>query len=160
MRYYFCRFHLSTTRVFFRVVIVPTAAVGAGSFMGSSLKIVIFDLPKRSELSGIIGGENTQATQVEPVIEKVFNGEEFLGALGKHVVKFDAAEFTSNVKARNEVEPLYTRYGRGKSRLSYTKRIAHHRQESYTSYQRASFVAGTTFRYTFHMNQSSVSVST
>lgn len=99
--------------LFFRVVIVPTAAVGAGSFMGSSPRIVIFDLPKLSELSGIMGGENAQTTYVEPVVEKMFNGEEFLGTLGKHVVKLDAAEFASNVKARNEVEPLYTKYGRG-----------------------------------------------
>lgn len=127
--------------------------------MGSSPRIVIFDLPKLSELSGIMGGENAQTTYVEPVVEKMFNGEEFLGTLGKHVVKLDAAEFASNVKARNEVEPLYTKYGRGKLRPPHTKRIAHHSQGSCTSYQQVSFVAGITFRYTFHMNQSSVSVS-
>ncbi|KAG9514153.1 hypothetical protein KCU93_g9846, partial [Aureobasidium melanogenum] len=105
----------------FRVVVVPSASVGASTITRDLPKLMVFDVPRGHKLDGFIARNAGQNETTEDVIEKVFNDPSMLCGHGKHVIKADAEEFISSVKPREEDRAMCHQDWRENIQVLYTK---------------------------------------
>lgn len=95
----------------FRVVVVPSASVGASTITKDLSKLMAHDIPWKHKLDSLKGENADPREATEDITEKVFNDQSMLGRHGKQVIKADAEKFISNVKPREEERALCLKTG-------------------------------------------------
>ncbi|CAD0093585.1 unnamed protein product [Aureobasidium mustum] len=90
----------------FRVIVVPSASVGASTITKELPKLMVFDVPRDQKLDGTMGRNTKPGMSAEMAFETVFNDESLLGGHGKRVIRPDAEEF---INWRDNMQVLYTK---------------------------------------------------